>query len=67
MRGLGSIPTGGGKIFHWIFFCFHVVKSPMPILAHPYSLDDTSLLLSVFGDFLPAITMLITQIINSCK
>ena len=32
MRGLGSIPTGG-NIFHWIFFCFHVVKSLMPILA----------------------------------
>ena len=31
MRGLGSIPTGG-NIFHWIF-CFHVVKSLMPILA----------------------------------
>ena len=32
MRDLGSIPTGG-NIFHWIFFCFHVVKILLPILA----------------------------------
>ena len=32
IRGPGSIPTGG-NIFHWIFFCFHVVKPLMPILA----------------------------------
>ena len=31
-KGLGSIPPGG-NIFHWIFFCFHVVKPPIPILA----------------------------------
>ena len=32
MSGPGSIPTGG-NIFHWIFFCFHIVKPLMPILA----------------------------------
>ena len=32
IRGPGSI-LSGGNIFHWIFFCFHVVKPLMPILA----------------------------------
>ena len=32
MRGPGSIPTGG-KILLLDFFCFHVVKPLMPILA----------------------------------
>ena len=32
MRDLGSFPSRV-NIFHWIFFCFHVVNSLMPILA----------------------------------
>ena len=32
MKGLGSIPTGG-NFFHWIVFCFHIVKPLLPILA----------------------------------
>ena len=32
MRGLGSIPTGG-NILSLEFFCFHAVKTKMPILA----------------------------------
>ena len=32
MRGLGSIPTGG-NILSLDFFCFHAVKTKMPILA----------------------------------
>ena len=32
MRGPGTLPKRG-NIFHWIFFCFHIVKPLMPILA----------------------------------
>ena len=32
MRGLGSIPTGG-NILSLELFCFHAVKTKMPILA----------------------------------
>ena len=32
MRGLGSIPTGG-NILSLDFFCFHAVKTKMPMLA----------------------------------
>ena len=32
MRGLGSIPSGG-KILSLEFFCFHTVKTKMPVLV----------------------------------
>ena len=42
MRGLGSILTGG-NIFSLDYFCFHVVKPLMPILALlSFSTVDTS-------------------------
>ena len=52
MRGLGSIPSGG-KIFHWIF-CFHVVKSLVPILALLSNLFnyEKNLITSMKGPFL---------------
>ena len=37
MRGLGSIPTGG-NILSLEFFCFHAVKTEMPILTFLYRL-----------------------------
>ena len=40
MRGLGSIPTGG-NILLLDFFCFHAVKTKMPIFAFSYSLWKT--------------------------
>ena len=43
MRCLGSIPTGG-DILSLEFFCFHAVKTKMPILAFLCICEKTRLL-----------------------
>ena len=42
MRGPGSMPTGG-NILSLFFFCFHAVKTKMPILAFSCSLRKNSI------------------------